>query len=393
MKNIKIISIFFLAFIAWGCDPLDEEIKKMREETAANEFVYIQDVEHTLTDDDYDFLDVGSSFRSEEDVKIKVPVLLSELYPYLGKNSSALVHYKYYNGSGPDLRGTHTEFTIPSEDYDLFHGYDGFDNLGNPDQDVVDYVNWKGFEGEDGDYIDVTFDYYNNGFHGGAVSRIVYTVAYGWQYAWPVPDEAYDAFGESKSCFGVYDFSYHDEAASVMHHYLNEYKTFLHEEGDVLVVQYNFDNGDDCNDDIANGPLVDPTEQDVVMYVFNGSEWKAYYDAGFQVTEETLNFGHDGTTWVPDNTIKYTVTADDGAEIGGHSELANAAAITNIAQYKNFGTDWTHEEIVVAIDFILKLRFPASEVGQKFFVTYNTYPDGDKTISLILDANGNYVEQ
>ena len=107
---------------------------------------------------------------------------------------------------------------------------------------------------------------------------------------------------------------------------------------------------------------------------------------------ESLNFGHDGTSWVPDNTIKYTISNSDFGIIVDNN-VGNADAIANLAQFGNFGTQWSHEEIVTAISFVLKTNFPSNEVGQKYLVTYNTYPAGDLQVALILDASGDYIEQ
>lgn len=378
MKNIKILSALLLVGTIWSCDPLEDEIKELNDN-----FAYSQDIEYTLESDDYDISDEECScsgfgnFGSEEDAKLYIPAILTEKFPALEKGSSAKITYDIFNGSSPDLRGTYTEVTVPDGDYDLLNGFDGFDNFGNPDADVIEWVIWKGYEGEDGDYIDVTFDYFAGGFFGGAVSRIVYTVAYGWQYAWPLPDEAYEAFGESRSCFGVYDFSYDDEAFDVLHLYLNEFKTFLHEAGDILIVEFNYDNDDDCNDDIADGPLVDPTEQDVAMYIFNGTEWIAYGDA-YQVTSNTISFGHNGTNWVADNTIKYSLTNDDYVGIGTAFETSNPNGASSASNFKNFDISlWSSDQIFEAITGRL-LDAPGiiKEDGQKYLVNYATWEPG-----------------
>ncbi len=49
-----------------------------------------------------------------------------------------------------------------------------------------------------------------------------------------------------------------------------------------------------------------------VNFIFDGVNWVAL----FETTEITLQFGHDGTTWIPDNTIKYTLTGADYSLVG-----------------------------------------------------------------------------
>ena len=43
------------------------------------------------------------------------------------------------------------------------------------------------------------------------------------------------------------------------------------------------------------------------------------------MTQNVLNLGHDGTEWVPDNTIKYTLGTDDFAAIATASSGTNSA--------------------------------------------------------------------
>jgi hypothetical protein len=151
-------------------------------------------------------------------------------------------------------------------------------------------------------------------------------------------------------------------------------------------MQYNFD------DRFTEGGSGLPNVPAVALYIYNGMEWISYGDE-YQTTTQSLNFGHDGTVWVPDNTIKYTfVTADYDVCGDDANGLGNPAARANIRAFGNFGTQWSHAEIIEAISFVLNLNFPASEEGQKYFVTYNTYPAGDLTALVIKDATGNYVE-
>lgn len=398
MKNLYKILNYSLAatllFFAACESPLQDEIDEIKESTAI-----VKDVEYTLTDDDYETIDdecdcTGfGSFNSDDDAKAYIPVALNDVFPALGTGSSSITTYLRFNGSSPDLNGTQTTFTVPSTDYDLFHDDpDGFDNFGNADEEVVEYVNWKGFEGEDGDYLDITFDYYDGTFHAGAVSRIVYTVAYGWQYAWIAPQEVYDFFGESSTEYpdgsGTYtpDFSYEDEAEEVMHIYLNEYKSVFAEDGDILVVQYNYDNG-------ADNEVENPTEMAVLMYIYNGSEWIEYGD-GYQTTEQVLSFANDGKNWVPDNTIKYTLGSSDYSAIAADWATENPDGSTSVASYSNFDlTLWTDDQINSAINQqMLASSTFLKEDGQKYAITYAVWMPGAGTVTKLFVYDGtNYV--
>ena len=384
ISNIYILILVGLVIIA--CDPLNDVSKEISENTT-----FVDDLNYTLTDDDYDLVDQGfGNFSNIEDVKEGVPVILSNNFPALGKNSSALVSYEFYNGSSPDLRGTNHVATVSSDDYDAL-GF-RFGNFSSDYQgDVETWANYKYPDAEDGDHVDVTFDFYNGSVNT-ETGRAVYTVAYQWKYAYILPDDDYgDFFGES----GI-DFSSQDEGKEKMPVYLNylmstasDFASLTTEPGAKIVVQYNYDDrcfGDDCADPgMANVPAV-------ALYIYEGSGWIEYGE-GYQTTTESLNFGHDGDTWVPDNTVKYTFTSADYAECGKEENgLGNPAARDNLRSFGNFGTQWSHEEVIEAIGFVLKKNFPDSEVGQKYLVTYNTYPAGDLTDLLILDESGEYVE-
>jgi len=157
--------------------------------------------------------------------------------------------------------------------------------------------------------------------------------------------------------------------------FLNNFAPFAQEEDEQIIV-YDYVSS-------SSGPQVRGD-----LYTFLNSEWVKYESE----ISTSLNFGHDGNTWVPDNTVKYTITAADFAEIGkAENGLGNPAALDNLNTFGNFGTQWSTPEIYEAIGFILKLRFPNSEVGQKYLVTYNTFPAGDLQVLLILDASGEYV--
>lgn len=383
MKKFKIYSLIIalVAMVSVSCDPLEDEINEIEANVTIT-----KDIEYTLTDDDYETADDVcdcsgfGNFSSEDDVKAYIPVVLEDVFPALGRQSSALVKYQFFNGSSPDLRGEEFTYTVTAQEYtDLGYNFGSFDDLS---ADIAKYATYKEPDAGDGDYMDITHEYYDGSSTSTVTTRGVYTVAYGWQYAFILPDAEYgDFFNES----GI-DFSTSDEGKERMPVYLNENMSLFVEEGATLVVQFNFD------DRFTEGGSGLPNVPDVGLYIFSGGEWLLYNDH-FQTTEESLNFGHDGTTWVPDNTIKYTFTTADFSVCGDEANgLGNADARANLRSFGNFGTQWSHEEIVEAIGFVLKLNFPSSEVGQKYLVTYNTYPAGDLTTLLILDESGDYLE-
>lgn len=129
------------------------------------------------------------------------------------------------------------------------------------------------------------------------------------------------------------------------------------------------------------------------LYTVINGEW-----AGHKSTAETtLQFGHDGTNWVPDNTIKHEFASADYDYVV--SALASVSGfegpVGNLSSYGNFSLfNWTDEQIDAAINVVLQHNYPGMEEGQKFSVTIYVY-DGSShnlVINYIL-SGGAYVRQ
>lgn len=117
---------------------------------------------------------------------------------------------------------------------------------------------------------------------------------------------------------------------------------------------------------------------------------------GFKSTiDTTLQFGHDGSTWVPDNTIKYEfVKADYDFIVATFTGVDGyATAVANLSSFKNISTfNWTPVQFDAAVNAVLKNNFPGMAEGQKFAATIFIY-DGSShntTINYIL-TGGVYV--
>jgi hypothetical protein len=127
------------------------------------------------------------------------------------------------------------------------------------------------------------------------------------------------------------------------------------------------------------------------LYTVINGVWTAYQST----IDTTLQFGHDGTTWVPDNTIKYEfVKADYDYIVATFSSDATfAGAVANLSSYGNISTfNWTPAQIDAAIGAVLMHNFPGMAEGQKFAATIYVY-DGsshNSTINYIL-TGGSYV--
>ncbi|MCG1035246.1 choice-of-anchor J domain-containing protein [Polaribacter sargassicola] len=122
------------------------------------------------------------------------------------------------------------------------------------------------------------------------------------------------------------------------------------------------------------------------LYTFTSGVWTGYEST----IETTLQLGHDGTTWVPDNTIKYELTgadytliADTYRDVAGYS-----GAVGNLENYGNISTfNWDEDQIDAAINTVIEARYPGLEEGQKFAITIYVYDGSSHNITI------NYIKE
>lgn len=111
--------IYLLAFIGiafFGCDPVED----VHNDIDSQDEPVIGNTDYTLTDDDYDALNLGfGSFDSEQQAKDSIPQLLAEKYPFWGNGSSVNVGYNLYLGNAEgvsDLTGSDI-YSFTNSDY------------------------------------------------------------------------------------------------------------------------------------------------------------------------------------------------------------------------------------------------------------------------------------
>lgn len=189
----------------------------------------------------------------------------------------------------------------------------------------------------------------------------------------------FDSMGEASGQPGRYDnFGSSTPPGDYLPTFLNiKYPYAL--EGDALTVIYDYFSS-------SSGAQVRGD-----LYTKNAGAW-----SGFETTISTsLQLAHDGTSWVPDNTIKYELVAADYDLIADtYRDVPEyAAAVTNLESYGNISTfNWEPEQIDAAINTVITKNFPGMEEGQKFAITVYVY-DGSShniVINYILDG-GVYV--
>ena len=111
------------------------------------------------------------------------------------------------------------------------------------------------------------------------------------------------------------------------------------------------------------------------LYTYMNGAWSGYKST----ISSSLQFGHDGSVWVPDNTIKYTLVRNTDYEYMA-SQLTDAeyaGLIGNLASYGDFDYNWTDAQIHYALALFLDHLDPSAAEGQKYILTYVIYDNGE----------------
>lgn len=153
------------------------------------------------------------------------------------------------------------------------------------------------------------------------------------------------------------------------------------QEGDYVAVAYNFYNGERTVTNYAN-------------FVYRDGEFN-YVPS---VVEETLQFGHDGEGWEPDNTIVYNMTEADYAAVGEALADEYPDPAWSVGNFSNFDRRvgnrnyWSQDMLVEAMNVVLDRIHPGAEEGQKYVVNFDIYDGSAGTESLsLIKEEGEWV--
>ncbi len=354
MKYLNIFSIIFVVLFLHACNQMEDDINVLDIPTTV-----AADIDFTLTDDDYDFVDkIYGSFDSEDEAKELIPDILTENYPQFGSGSSALVNYDLYD---PIRLNQELDIELTAQDYDdLGQTFGTLSSEG----DIIEAVEFKHPDQEANDVVTLTYEWYCGGCpdEGTQTSKVTYYENI-WYVAYVPTAEDYTFMGQSYPNF-------------------DSRTTARNNIAKILGVKYLFDDAGTIRTSVFayyNGSGV---EDFMAVFQFDGEAWQPFQD----VVQRSLQLGHDGKTWVPDNTIKYFLTAEDYDAIVVATATSNPAGSSNLATYGNFNlSNWDDDQIMDAIGNRLLEIFPQVE-GQKYLVSYDTYPEGGKTMHLILQS-------
>ena len=378
LKNIYMLLLATIVIVA--CDPN----KAIYEEMDANPDPIVNDLNFTLSEDDYELSgneNAGKfgNFSSEDDAKEGIPNILTDKYPQLGDGSSAIIGYNLY--APKQSQKIQFIYEVSDQDYDdLGHNYGNFDSF----SDITEFLDWKypeleSYEDEPqsftapskGDLVFLEYKYYN-----GSVNYwkdgFIYT-SEGWEQASGFTEDEYNSMGESYA-----NFSNDDEAEQKIPVFLQEkYLYNPRSAGDIESFTYAL---------YSSGTVYGT----LIHYVFDGTSWTEYSNE----IEQVLQLGNIAGDWIPDNTIKYTMTGADYDFVEVAYANINAAGVASMARYGNYDiTIWSDEEVTNSIADMLSNNFGNEAEGQKYLVTYSVWTGsaGDTPSKHYIKEGDSYV--
>ena len=348
MKKIYILLLLFIGATLIGCDPMDDIHEQVNDQIDSEGA--LADKSIVLTEDDYGFLGLSfPNFNSEDDARLLIPDLLSERYPYYGKNSSINVIYDIYDPIRVKL------YEVTSQDYSAIGLEEGYFTSSSQVYEALGEI----FpQAESGDYVDLQYR----------------TVAE--EIPYEINAEYFDLIGEKLGS------DYPDAAPSAA-----QYSNFDRREGRDAY----WDN--DMILEAINVVLEDNFE-DVTNQIYNVSY--AIYDGSAGTESMTVQF--NGNEYVAFGGTSYQISASDFDEIGSEFAEKFPDPASNAADYSNFDrrdgrdTQWTDAMILEAVDFLLNQQFPNATDGSKFAVTYAVYTGSAGTeVINVVKTDGAYV--
>ena len=381
--------------------------------------------------------DVRDSYWSNEMILEALNVVLSEnINGVTGQKYN--VSYKIYDGeSGTEsmtllfngnayIAVGGTSYELNADDYDLvgeqlgesypgpagnaarFNSFDvreGGDNFWSMDMilEAVNIVLNENYpDAENGDQFEISYDVYD----GSVSTKITAVIKENGTY---VIDE--DAGVSTIEATNV--FAYTNDSWNM---------PLMLEDADYAEMDNNYTNFDDVNEaafKIAiflenKFPYVREGDFKSVAYTYSYSEdGTRFYETRYAnfvyengeynyipaTVERSLQFGNDGTQWVPDNTIRYSLAGGDYGTIASALEDTYPGPAASAERYSNFdrregnSAYWSDEMLLEAMQILLNDIAPNAEVGQKYVLTFDIYNGTNTTesLSLIKDESGEWV--
>lgn len=380
MKNLKYL---FLS-LALGLLSCESELEKTYDELGNIPSPVKTDLKYTLVDADYAAIDGTSKtddyekfkgIPSEEDAIAKLPaVILSKLVRVEG--AIAVITYNLYK---PNTLTSSSSYTVTTADYTSQGGnISRFQNFSN-ETEVANFLKSKYPAATKGTGVKLTYKIFSGGVQT-LTNTFIFNSNNVWEATYTLVAADYTALGESFT-----NFSDKTVAENRIAIYLKSTLLPYATTGDTKSVIFTYTYRDSSN--------VRQYQDILVKYQYDGSKWAAIP----ALTVQTANFKYKSGVWVSNNVIKYTfVTADYTAAATGLASVADLAdEVSNLTNFGNFNrtaadTAWNTDEMLQALNVVLKKNFPNTEVGQEYLVTVSVYNGAStvETFAVVLTATG-----
>ncbi|MBC5993621.1 hypothetical protein [Pontibacter cellulosilyticus] len=379
MKKIfYLLSSLMLVFTA--CDPMEDVYEELDKQYPD---VYTKDMNIELAKKDYELLKgkpVAKNyyFASEKEAAELIPTILDKNYPQMGNGTSVTVAF---NKLAFEFKGNKISsfamYTVTDEDYSAMgHRFSNFDSS----NEMIEFLEYKYPDAVENMKVILTFDYYT-----GTTNRVrdaFYFLNGAWRNIYFVTNDDYALVDR-----GRYDnfTSADDDMLPVFFNKFLSDNIIGAEAGDVEYVSYAYFSGG-------------KTTHKLFTMIYDGTKWNAVTEN--VTTPAVLAFAKKDGVWKPDLTVRYTLAAADYQWIASNPALGTETNRTNLANYGNFyqsnpnsSNYWSNEQIVAALGALLKNKYPNSEVGQKYQLTYAAYNSGNITVTVTLElqSNGSYA--
>jgi len=201
---------------------------------------------------------------------------------------------------------------------------------------------------------------------------------------WALPSDGFYAITDADfDSMGIESFGSSISANDYLVTFLSSKYPYAQEE-DAINIAYNYESSSSGSGARGN------------LYTFVEGAWVAYEST----ISTTLQFGFDEGLWVPDNTIRYTLTADDytliSTSLAGDYPTATSSMISygNMDRRAGNPNEWTNSMVLEAVAVVLDVLAPSAEEGQKYTVTIEVYNGSNTTEDfLVIKTAGNWVYQ
>lgn len=376
MKNyLKYIAGIASLLVVFACDPYEDIYDEI--DAKGESFGY------TLADDDYTSvanveggknIATNKYFTSEAQVREFIPYMLESKNPKLGKGSKIMVTYKLYS---PVRVDSARAYTLTEADYQSTAINESTLTLQNQ-ADVfraATYV-WPTVENFSLLALKYAFPIVVDEVPAkkDSISKVLrYNDA--WSLPYVITKADYRFLGQSSDNF--------DNRTTA----ITRIATLFNQ-------RFLFANKDDVRFAVYSYTYTVETKRftidEVVKLVYNGAQWVAQQD----VMPASLQFEHDGTGWIPDNTIPYRLAAADYKAIAVNKGLENPDAI-NVNSFGSFdrrsssANYWDDAEITAGLDFLLQTLYPNAAEGQKYAMTFAVYTgsNGFETVVMVKEGD------